>query len=62
MAAWNDATMDALLLLVRREPRNGYTGTGDFNLDGESRLINKTTQADFIYSGRRLLKPMGYAI
>ena len=59
MESWNDATMDALLLLVRRTCAMGYKGAGDFNLDGESRLIQKTTQADFIYSGAQIIKTDG---
>ena len=44
-AAWNDATMDALLLLQRSTTAFGYEGTGDYFCDPLGRLRRQIGRA-----------------
>jgi MurNAc alpha-1-phosphate uridylyltransferase len=57
--AFDDATMDGLLLVVPLGRAVGYDGKGDFNLGAESRLIRRGTapSADFVFTGVQILHP-----
>lgn len=61
--AWDEARMDALLLLVRHPSAHNYRGVGDFNLDPLGRVSRRRQSrvAPYIYTGvqlvsRRLLR------
>jgi MurNAc alpha-1-phosphate uridylyltransferase len=55
--AWDDARMDALLLLVSRNLVDHRRGGGDFTLDEEKRLIRKKPNEDapYIYTGVQIV-------
>lgn len=57
--AWDDAAMDALLLLHPIECANGYSGAGDFRLDPHGRVARRGTDATapFIFTGVQILRP-----
>ena len=57
--AWDDASMDALLLLQPVETAVGYDGNGDFHLDhlGRPRRRGTDASAPFLFSGVQLLHP-----
>jgi MurNAc alpha-1-phosphate uridylyltransferase len=57
--AWNEAEMDALLLLHPTVYAVGYDGPGDFVLDPEGRLRRRREQevAPFVFSGIQMLHP-----
>ncbi len=57
--AWNEAEMDALLLLHPTVHAVGYDGPGDFVLDPEGRLRRRREQevAPFVFSGIQMLHP-----
>ena len=54
---WDDAEMDALLLLVPQASAHNYKGAGDFKLDDNGRVSRRLPdrQAPFIYTGIQLL-------
>ncbi|QTD56114.1 nucleotidyltransferase family protein [Parasphingorhabdus cellanae] len=54
---WDDAEMDALLLLVPQTSAHNYKGAGDFKLDDYGRVSRRLPdrQAPFIYTGIQLL-------
>lgn len=52
--AWDDARMDALLMLVPLARTHGRHGGGDFSLDGQNRLIRK---GDLVYGGAQIIRP-----
>lgn len=59
-ARWNDAEMDALLLLVPLSRANCHSGQGDFRLDGDGRIIGRRLPgklAPFVYTGVQILSP-----
>ena len=58
-AAWDDARMDALLLLQPTATAVGYDGPGDFALDpqGVIRRRREWEVVPFLYSGIQLLHP-----
>ncbi len=58
-AAWNDETMDALLLVVQTINALGYDGMGDFNMDPEGRLTRRDERfvAPYLYAGVQILHP-----
>jgi len=61
-AAWDDAAMDALLLVqpVARAP--GYDGAGDFTLDEGGRLARRNgPTAPFVFTGVQMLHPRLFA-
>ena len=60
---WDDARMDALLLLAATVDSAGYTGRGDFNLDKNGRLSWRAerTVAPFVYAGAAILHPRLFA-
>lgn len=59
---WNADTMDAALLLARREGSIGFEGNGDFFLGGDGRLTFRgdAASAPFAYMGVHITRP-GYA-
>jgi MurNAc alpha-1-phosphate uridylyltransferase len=59
---WNPETMDAALLLARREGSIGFEGDGDFFLDDDGRLTfrGEAPSAPFAYMGVHITRP-GYA-
>jgi MurNAc alpha-1-phosphate uridylyltransferase len=59
-AAWDDDSMDCLLLLSRLERTVGYDGKGDFVRDDVGRLARRAAVADgvpLVYSGAYLVAP-----
>ena len=54
--AWNDTTMDALLLLLPGGQARGHTGAGDFLLDQTGRLIRANGSAGAVYLGAQILQ------
>ncbi|TPG21454.1 nucleotidyltransferase family protein [Sphingomonas koreensis] len=59
-AAWDDDTMDALLLLVPLARANFHGGQGDFHLDPFGRITGRRKpgrMAPFVYSGVQMLSP-----
>ena len=54
LAAWDDARMDALLMLVPISRTHGRTGGGDFSLGSGNRLIRK---GDLVYGGVQIIRP-----
>ena len=59
-ARWDDATMDALLLLVPYARAHNHGGLGDFHLDASGRITGRRRQgrvAPFVYTGVQILSP-----
>ena len=56
---WNPETMDAALLLARREGSIGFEGDGDFFLDDDGRLTfrGEAPSAPFAYMGVHITRP-----
>ena len=56
---WNPSTMDAALLLARREGSIGFEGGGDFFLAGDSRLTFRgdAPEAPYAYMGVHICRP-----
>ena len=57
---WNDATMDALLLMVPLARAHNHTGKGDFRLDGDGRIVGRRLPgklAPFVWTGIQILHP-----
>ena len=59
---WNPETMDAALLLARREGSIGFEGDGDFFLGADGRLTfrGEAPSAPYAYMGVHITRP-GYA-
>lgn len=56
--AWDEETMDALLLLVPRERASGYGGAGDFDLSADGRIAFRSGKtAPTIFTGLQILSP-----
>ena len=57
--AWNDQTMDALLLLVTREHAGGFRDAGDFFMDDAGRLARRgdAAAAPYVYASLQLVHP-----
>ncbi len=55
--AWNDAEMDALLLLQPCSNAIGYEGAGDFIMDQNGRLSRGGGESAMVYTGVQLLHP-----
>lgn len=56
--AWNDATMDCLLLLARKNHSTGFDGPGDFDMDDNGRLARRSGEtAEHVYAGAYLVHP-----
>jgi MurNAc alpha-1-phosphate uridylyltransferase len=62
-AAWDDDTMDCLLLLSPIARTVGYDGPGDFIRDAEGRLSRRSVVegAPLVYSGAYLVSPRMFA-
>ena len=56
---WNPSTMDAALLLARREGSIGFEGGGDFFLAGDGRLTFRgdAPEAPYAYMGVHICRP-----
>ena len=54
LEAWDDRSMDALLMLVPLARTHGRNGGGDFSLDPQNRLIRK---GDLVYGGAQIIRP-----
>ena len=54
--AWDDAKMDALLLLLPAGQAWGHTGNGDFLMDASSRLSRAAGQPGAVYLGAQILR------
>ncbi len=57
--AWDEARMDALLLLEPTGEAFGYDGPGDFTRDGDGRLQRRggSPRAPFVFTGVQILHP-----
>jgi MurNAc alpha-1-phosphate uridylyltransferase len=62
-AAWDDGTMDALLLLQPREKATGLDGAGDYAMAGDGRLTRRRGggPADFVFTGVRIVHTRAFA-
>ncbi len=62
-AGWDDAAMDALLLLAPTVRSIGYSGRGDFRMDPAGRLFRRGERevVPFAYSGAAILHPRLFA-
>jgi MurNAc alpha-1-phosphate uridylyltransferase len=62
-AVWDDARMDALLLVQSGASANGYDGVGDYFLDQLGRLRRKRPGqiAPFVFAGVQILHPRLFA-
>ena len=59
-AQWDDARMDALLLMVPLARAHNHGGHGDFRLDGEGRIVGRRLPgkpAPFVWTGVQILHP-----
>ncbi|KQN40683.1 mannose-1-phosphate guanylyltransferase [Sphingomonas sp. Leaf407] len=59
-ALWDDATMDALLLLVPLAQAQSHRGQGDFHLDALGRITGRRKPgrlAPFVFTGVQILSP-----
>ncbi len=59
-ARWDDATMDALLLMVPLARANHHGGRGDFRLGADGRILGRRPPgrlAPFVYTGVQILSP-----
>lgn len=61
--AWDDAEMDALLLLQRTVAINGVLGPGDYFLDSEGHATRRRERsvAPFLFAGVQILHPRLFA-
>ncbi len=62
-AAWDDDTMDMLLLVAGMTEAVGYDAAGDFIMDPDGRLSRRaeTTIAPFVYAGVTIIHPRVFA-
>ncbi len=60
---WDDAEMDALLLLQPTVSAHGYDGVGDFRMDPWGRLCPRPERelAPFVFAGIQILSPRLFA-
>ncbi|WP_375396174.1 nucleotidyltransferase family protein [uncultured Sphingomonas sp.] len=59
-AQWDDAAMDALLLMVPLARAHNHGGLGDFHLDARGRITGRRKPgrlAPFVYTGVQILSP-----
>jgi len=54
---WDDAAMDALLLLVPLARANCHSGMGDFHMDGAGRIVRRRPSrvAPFVFTGVQIV-------
>jgi len=59
MNVWQPARMEALLLLAHRDSSIGYTGRGDFHMEGLGRLKRRTLgeEATYVFAGVSIIEP-----
>ncbi len=55
-SAWDDAAMDALLLLLPALQARGHVGAGDFVMDGAGRLTRANGAAGSVYLGAQIMR------
>jgi len=57
--AWNEESMDSILLLAKRENSIGYTGEGDFNLADDGKLTRRAEgeKSPFVFAGVSIAHP-----
>ena len=62
-AAWDAATMDALLLLLPVDAAQGHAGKADFDIDTAGRItrFSGTKGLGYVYLGAQILRPDGLA-
>lgn len=62
-AAWDEARMDALLLLHPTASAMGYDGSGDFVMDAQGQLRRRREReiAPFVFAGVQILHPRLFA-
>lgn len=60
-AAWDDAAMDALLLVHDKDAAVGYDGPGDFDLAGSELRRRAGDSAPFVFTGVQILHPRLFA-
>jgi MurNAc alpha-1-phosphate uridylyltransferase len=60
---WDDARLDALLLLTPRATAFGYEGPGDFRLDDRGRPSRRgeAAEAPYVFAGVQILSPRLFA-
>ena len=59
-AQWDDARMDALLLMIPLARANSHGGQGDFRLDAHGKIIERRKPgrlAPFVFTGVQILSP-----
>jgi len=63
LAAWDDDTMDCLMLLAPTDNSLGYSGNGDFSIAADERLLQRTTgeKAAYVHNGCCLIHPRIFA-
>ena len=61
MACWDEAQMDALLLLLPRGQALGHSGTGDFLVDADGRISRAAGKPGLVYLGAQILRTDGLA-
>lgn len=56
---WDDAAMDALLLVIPHARATGHKGPGDFHMDAQGRLSRRRPGriAPFVFTGIQILSP-----
>jgi N-acetyl-alpha-D-muramate 1-phosphate uridylyltransferase len=62
-SAWDAGRMDCLLMLALGASAVGYTGRGDFTLEGDGRIRRRREQdvAPFVYTGVQIVHPRLFA-
>lgn len=58
--AWDDAAMDALMLLVPKERSTGYGGAGDLAMDEDGRL-SREGEEKLVFTGLQIIHPRLFA-
>ena len=59
--AWNEARMEALVLLAPQDRALGFTGRGDFLLDGDGRISRAAGQIGHVYLGAQIIRTEAFA-
>lgn len=63
LAAWDDDTMDCLMLLASTDNSLGYSGNGDFNIAADGQLLQRACdeKAAYVHTGCCLIHPRIFA-
>src|SRR3990167_5366180 len=56
MDIWDDARMDALLLLLPVAQALGHSGTGDFLIDSDNRISRARGATGAVYLGAQIIR------